>query len=59
MVKNLTANAGDIIGAGSITGLERSAGGGHGDPIQYSFLENPMDRGAWWATVQRVTKSWT
>ena len=59
MVKNLTANAGDIRGAGSITGLERSAGGGHGDPIQYSFLENPMDRGAWWATVQRVTKSWT
>ena len=37
----------------------RSARGGHGNLLQYSFLENPMDRGAWWATVQRVTKSWT
>ena len=59
VVKNLTANAGDIRGAGSITGLERSAGGGHGNPLQYSCLENPTDREAWWATVQRVTKSWT
>ena len=44
---------------GSIPGLGRSPGGGHGSPLQYSCLENPMDRGAWRATVQRVTKSWT
>ena len=37
--------------------LEKSLGGGHGDPLQYSCLENPMDRGAWWATVHRVAKS--
>ena len=37
----------------------RSPGRGHGNPLQYSCLENPMDRGAWWATVHRVTKSWT
>ena len=42
---------------GSILGLERSPRGGHGNPLQYSCLENPMDRGAWWATVCRVTKS--
>ena len=42
-----------------IPGLERSPGGGHGNPPQYSCLENPMDRGAWWATVHGVTKSWT
>ena len=57
MVKNLTANAGDIRGAGSITGLERSAGGGHGNPLQYSFLENPMDRGTWWAMVHSIIES--
>ena len=45
MVKNPPANAGD---AGSIPGLERSSGGGNGNPLQYSFLENSMDRGAWW-----------
>ena len=56
VVKNLPANAGDIRDAGSITGLERSAGGVHGNPLRYSCLENPMDRGAWWATVQRVTE---
>ena len=44
---------------GSILGLERSSGGGHGNPLQYSCLENPMDRGAWWATVHGVAKSWT
>ena len=44
---------------GLIPGLERSSGGGHSNPIQYSCLENPMDRGAWWATVHEVTKSWT
>ena len=44
----MPANAGD---SGSTLGLERSAGGGNGNPVQYSCLENPMDRGAWWATV--------
>ena len=47
VVKNLPANAGDVIDAGSIPGLGRSPGGGHGNPLQYSCLENPMDRGAW------------
>ena len=56
MVKNLPANAGD---KGSITGLGRSPGGGLGNPLQYSCLENPMDRGAWWPTVHGVTDSWT
>ena len=46
MVKNLPANAGD---AGSIPGSGRSPGGGNGNPLQYSYLENPMDRGTWWA----------
>ena len=55
-VKNLPATAGD---PGSIPGLERSPGGGHGNPLQYSCLENPTDRGAWWATVHGVAKSWT
>ena len=45
--------------AGSIPGLERSPGGGHGNPLQYSCLENPMDRGTWQATAHRVTKNWT
>ena len=44
---------------GSIPGLGRSPGGGHGNPFQYYCLENPMDRRAWWATVYRVAKSWT
>ena len=57
MVKNLPANAGDISDLDSIPGLGRIPGGGHGNPLQYSWLENPMDRGAWWATVHRVTKS--
>ena len=51
MVKNLPANAGDVRDLGSISGLGRSPGGGHGNPLQYSCLENPIDRGAWWATV--------
>ena len=55
-VKNPPANAGDV---GSIPGPERSPGGGNGNPLLYSQLENPMDRGAWWATVQGVTESWT
>ena len=42
-----------------IPGSERAPGGGHGNPLQYSYLENPMDRGAWLATVHRVSKSWT
>ena len=59
VVKNPPPNAGDIRDVGSIPGLGRSPGGGHGNPLQCSCLENCMDRGAWWATVQRVTKSWT
>ena len=59
VVKNPPANAGDIRVVGSIPGSGRSPGGGHGNPLQCSCLENPMDRGAWWATVQRVAKSWT
>ena len=59
MVKNLHANAGDIRDAGLIPGLGRSPGGGHGNPLQCSCLENPVDRGAWWATVHRVAKSQT
>ena len=59
MVKSSPASAGDVRDAGSIPGLGRSPGGGHGNPLQYSCLENPMDRGAWWATVHRVAKSRT
>ena len=59
MVKNLPANAGDIREAGLIPRSGRSPGGGHGNPHQYSCLENPMDRGAWQATVHRVAKSQT
>ena len=55
VVKNPPANAGDIRDAG----LERSSGGGHSHPLQYSCLENPMDREAWEATVHKVVKSWT
>ena len=58
MVKNLPANAGDTGDIGSIPGLERSPGGGNGNPLQYSCLKNPMDRGAWQATVYRVAMSW-
>ena len=59
VVKNLPANAGDITAMSSIPGSGRSPGKGHGNPLQYSHLENPMDRGAWLATVRRVAKSWT
>ena len=52
--KNLPANAGDIINLGSIPGSGRSSGGGHGNPLRYSCLENPMDRGAGQTTVHRV-----
>ena len=51
MAKNLPASAGDGGDVGLIPGFGRSPGGGHGNPLQYSPLENPMDRGAWWATV--------
>ena len=57
--KNLPTNAGDARDMGSIPGSGRSPGGGHGNPLQYSCLENPMDRGALRATVHRVTKSQT
>ena len=59
VVKNLPANAGDIRDGGSILGWGKSPRGGHGNPLQYSCLENPLDRKTWWATVQRVTKSQT
>ena len=57
MLKNPPANAGDIRDLSSIPGSGRSPGEGHGNPLQYSCLENLMDRGAWRATVHRVTKS--
>ena len=57
VVKNLPANAGDVRDVGSVPGLGISLGGGHGNPLQYSCLENPKDRGAWW--VQWVAKSRT
>ena len=59
VLKNPPVNAGDIRDAGLISGSSRSLGGGNGDSLQYSCLENPMNRGAWRATVHRVTKSWT
>ena len=54
--KESTCYAGDAGDLGLIPGLGRSPGGGHGNTLQYSCLENPMDRGAWWATVHRVHK---
>ena len=59
VVKNPPANVGDIRDPGSVPGFESFPGGGHGNPLQYSCLENPMDRGAWWATVHGVTESQT
>ena len=56
VVKNLPANAGDIRDTGLIPGSGRCPGGGHSNPLQYSCLENPMDRGAWRATDHRVHK---
>jgi len=56
VVKESACNAGDV---GSIPGLQRSRGAGHGNSLQYSYMENSMDRGAWWATVHRVTQSQT
>ena len=57
MVKNLAPSAGDVRDSGSVPGSGRFPGGGHGNPLQYPCLENPMVRGAWWAMVHRVSKS--
>ena len=57
--KGPTCNAGDTRDSGLIPGSGRSPGGGHGNPLQCSCLQNPMDRGAWWATVHGVTQCWT
>ena len=59
VIKNPPTNAGDAEDTGSILGLGRFPAGGNGNPLQYSCLENSMDRGAWWATVHGVAKSWT
>ena len=59
VVKNLPANVGDTRDLASIPGLGRSPGEGNDNPLQYSCLENPMDRGAWQATVHMVAKSQT
>ena len=56
VVKNMSVNAGDVRDAGSTPGSGRSPGGWHGNPFQYSCLENPMDGGAWWAMIHRVEK---
>ena len=57
MVKNPPANAGDIRDVGLIPRSGRFPGGGHGNPLQYPCLKNPMDRGAWWAMVHGATKN--
>ena len=59
VVKNLPVNAGDIRDASSVPGSGRSPGRSHGNPLQYFYLGNPMDREAWRATVHRIAKSWT
>ena len=59
VVKDPPANAGDIGDAGSITGSGRFPGGGNGNPLQSSTLENFMDRGTWWVPVHGIAKSWT
>ena len=59
VVKNPPANAGDMRDTGLTSGSGKSPGGGQGNPFQYSCLDSPMDRGAWWATVYRVAKSQT
>ena len=59
MVKNQPADEGNVRDVGLIPGSGRSPGGGHGNLLQYSCLKNPIDRGAWWATVHRVAKSRT
>ena len=57
-VKNLPASARDVRNSGSVPGLERSPGGGHGNPFQYSWLQNPMDTGDLQAIAYRVIKTW-
>ena len=57
VVKNMTSNVGDARDLGSIPGLGRLPGEGNGNPLQYSYVENSVDRRAWWATVHGVTKS--
>ena len=57
--KESACSVGDAGDMGSILGSGKTPGGGNGNPLQYPWLGNPMDRGAWWATVHRVTKSWT
>ena len=57
MIKNPPPNVGDVRDTSSIPELGRCFGGEHGNPLQYSCLENPMDRGAWWAAVHRITES--
>jgi len=57
VIRNLPANAEDARDVGSIPGSGRSPGGGHDNPLQYSCLENPMDRGAWRATLHRIMES--
>ena len=57
MIKNLPASAGDLRDVGLIPGSGRWPGGRHGKPLQYFCLEDPVDRGAWWATVDRVSES--
>ena len=59
VVRSLSVNTGDIRDVGSVPGSGRSSGGEHGNPYQYSYLENPMDRGARQVTVHEITKSWT
>ena len=59
LVKNLPSNVGDVGDVGLIPGLGRFPGVGNGNPLQYSCLENSMDRETWWATLHGVTKSWT
>ena len=59
VVKRSPANAGDAADTGSIPGSGRCPGGGNGNPLQYSYLENPVDEGDWQATDHEVTKSWT
>ena len=59
VVKKTVAYTGDVRDGSSVLGLGRSPGGGHGNPLQYSCLENPTERGAWWAIAHGVAKSWT
>ena len=58
MVKNVLVSVGDTRDTGSFLEVQRSPGGRNGDPLQCSCLENPMGRGAWWATIHGIAKSW-